>query len=137
MADSPWTLTDIHHLPGAGSAFARPGHLLSAAREASWSGARSKRATDHLAGDLKAAERQLGMLLRRMRAYRRAPYDFASSRISDDADFERCLDLATAVSLRIAELTGAPVASPRERERVREQVLHSVSAGAAGLDGVR
>ena len=45
-----------------------------------------------------AAERQLGMLLRRMRVYQRAPYEFAASRIQNDAEFERCLDLATALN---------------------------------------
>ena len=61
--------------------------------------------------DVARVERQLGMLLRRMRAYRRAPYDFASSRIGNGGEFERCLDLATALGLHIGELS-AP-ASPR------------------------
>ena len=72
-------------------------------------------------------ERQLGMLLRRMRAYRRAPYEFASSRIRNDAEFECCLDLATALGLQIGELSGACIAAPRERERMRDQILQSLS----------
>lgn len=82
----------------------------------------------HLAPDLEAAERQLGLLLRRMRAYRRAPYDCARSRIRNDAEFEGCLDLATALGLRIGELSGAPMAAPRERERIRDQIVEGLSA---------
>jgi hypothetical protein len=68
--------------------------------------------------DIEAAERQPGMLLRRMRAYRRAPYNFVSSCIKNAAEFDRCLDLATALGLRIGELSGALIAAPRERERI-------------------
>ena len=71
--------------------------------------------------EVERAERQLGMLLRRMRAYRRAPYNFASSRISNDAEFERCVDLATVLGLRIGELSGASIGAPRERERMRDE----------------
>jgi hypothetical protein len=77
--------------------------------------------------DLQAAERQLGMILRRMRAYRRAPYNFASSRIRNEAEFDRCLDLATMLGLRIGELSGAVIAAPMERERIRDQILQSLS----------
>jgi hypothetical protein len=90
--------------------------------------ARSLPAALHLAPDLEAAERQLGLLLRRMRAYRRAPYDCARSRIRNDAEFEGCLDLATALGLRIGELSGAPMAAPRERERIRDQIVEGLSA---------
>ena len=69
------------------------------------------------------------MLLRRMRAYSRAPYNFASSRIRNDAEFERCLDLATALGLHIGELSGACIAPPIERERIRDQILQSVRRG--------
>ena len=75
--------------------------------------------------DIKSTERQLGMLLRRMRAYWRAPYDFTTSRISNEAEFERCLDLATTLSIRIAELSGAAIAPP---ERIRDQILQSLSS---------
>jgi hypothetical protein len=81
--------------------------------------------------DLERTERQLGMLLRRMRAYTRAPYNFASSRIRSDAEFERCLDLATALGLHIGELSGACIAAPRERERMRDQILQGLSPGVS------
>jgi len=85
-------------------------------------------AGEYLAPDIEAAERQLGLLLRRMRAYQRAPYAFSSSRIRDDVEFEGCLDLATALSLRIADLSGAATALPRERERIRDQIVASLSS---------
>jgi hypothetical protein len=93
-------------------------------------------ASAYLAPDIEAAERQLGLLLRRMRAYQRAPYDFARSRIPDDAEFERCLDLATALGLRIRELSGASMADARERERIRDQILESLSRNANVLGRV-
>jgi hypothetical protein len=89
-------------------------------------------AGEYLAPDIEAAERQLGVLLRRMRAYQRAAHAFASSRIRDDVEFERCLDLATALSLRIADLNGAAVAQPRERERIRDQIVESLSRRPTG-----
>jgi hypothetical protein len=82
---------------------------------------------EYLPTSVEAAERQLGMLLRRMRAYWRAPYDFASSRIVNDTDFERCLDLATALGIRIEELSGGLIAAPAERERIRNQIVLSLS----------
>jgi hypothetical protein len=85
-------------------------------------------AHDCLTPSIEAAERRLGILLRRMRAYASAPYDFASSRIPNAAEFEHCLDLATMLCLRLEELTGAPAATPLERERVRDQILLSLSA---------
>ncbi len=81
----------------------------------------------HLAPDLGAAERQLGMLLRRMRAYRRTPHDYARSRIRHDTEFQQCLDLATALSIRVTEFTGASVSGPEEHERIRRQLLYNVS----------
>src|SRR5690349_892799 len=74
--------------------------------------------------DIESTERQLGMLLRRLRAYRRASHDFSTSRISNDAEFERCLDLATTLSIRIEELSGAAIAPA---ERIRDQILQSLS----------
>jgi hypothetical protein len=90
---------------------------------------------EYLPSSIESAERQLGMLLRRMRAFERAPYAFSTSRILDDAEFERCLDAATALSIRIAELTGGMTPGPAERERIRHQIVLSVapklpSAGA-------
>ena len=92
-------------------------------------------AGEYLPPSIEAAERQLGMLLRRMRAFERAPYAFSSSRILDDTEFERCLDAATALSIRIAELSGGVTPGPAERERIRHQIVLSVapklpSAGA-------
>ena len=91
------------------------------------------RAAEYLPQDVEAAERQLGMLLRRMRAYWRAPYDFANSRIADDTEFERCLDLATALGIRIEELSGGLLAASAERERIRHQILLSVTPKPAWL----
>lgn len=84
-------------------------------------------AAEYLAPSIEAAERQLGMLLRRMRAHQRAPYDFANSRIFSDTEFERCLDLATGLGIRIEELSGGSIAAPAERERIRYQILLSLS----------
>ena len=110
------------------AAFARRRHngrgtAPSPASPQSGSGA----ADECLPSTTEAAERQLGMLLRRMRAYQRAPYDFAKSRIVNDADFEHCLDLATLLSIRIAEFGGGLVATSEERERIRFQLVESVS----------
>ena len=87
--------------------------------------------------EVEGAERQLGMLLRRMRAYRRTPYNFVSSRIRNDAEFEHCLDLATMLGLRIGELSGASIATPRERERIRDQILQSLSPRPASSAALR
>lgn len=85
-------------------------------------------ARHYAAPSIEAAERQLGILLRRMRSHLQAPYDFATSRIANAADFERCLDLATGLYLRLGELSGAPIATSLERERVRDQVLLSLAS---------
>ena len=95
MANDVWILVGFGPVLCAGSAVA-----FAEGRRAWRSAARvafTRPDTNGPAGvlDVEGAERQLGMLLRRMRAYRRAPYNFASSRISNDAEFERCLDLAT------------------------------------------
>ena len=131
MANDLWILVGFGPVLCAGSAVAFAGGRRawrSAARVAF-----TRPDTNGLAGvlDLECAERQLGMLLRRMRVYRRAPYNFASSRISNDAEFERCLDLATILGLRIGELSGASTAAPRERERMRDQILQSLSPRSA------
>ena len=80
-------------------------HSLGLTATARWSprGRRRRASTGH------AASSNAG--------YRRAPYNFVSSRIRDDAEFEHCLDLATMLGLRIGELSGASIATPRERER--------------------
>lgn len=85
---------------------------------------------------IEAAERQLGMLLRRMRAYAKAPYDFAASRIHHDAEFDECLETAIGLSIRIAELAGTPVLTAEDRERIRDQLLDSLSARPDGERGV-
>ena len=82
---------------------------------------------EYLPASIEAAERQLGMLLRRMRAFERAPYAFSASRILDDAEFERCLDAVTVLSIHIAELSGGITPGPAERERIRHQIVLSVS----------
>ena len=82
--------------------------------------------SDHLAPTVEAAELQLALLFRRMRAHLRDPYDRAASRIGGEAEFEACLDLAAALSLRIGELGGAAAAGPAERERGRGQILGGV-----------
>jgi hypothetical protein len=48
----------------------------------------SGQAHEYLAPSIESAERQLGILLRRMRSYTCAPYAFEESRIRDAADFE-------------------------------------------------
>lgn len=62
-----------------------------------------------------------------MRAYLQDPYDFTRSRIKDDADFERSLDLAVALSIRISYLGGEAMAGGKEaREHVRQQILEGM-----------
>lgn len=76
---------------------------------------------------VKVAEHHLGLVYRRMRTYLQDPYDFARSRIKDDAGFERSLDLAVALSIRISDLGGAAVAGEEEaREQVRQQILEGL-----------
>jgi hypothetical protein len=64
-----------------------------------------------LALTIEDAERRMAVLLRRMRAYLRDPYDFTASRIADEAGFEDCLGRAAALGTQIAELGGAAPAS--------------------------
>ena len=79
----------------------------------------------------------MAVLLRRMRAHLRDPYDFTASRIADEAGFEECLSRAAALGTQIAELGGAPAASLAERERTRglilEGLMTSQRMAAAGV----
>jgi hypothetical protein len=127
MANSLWVLVAVSPVLCVGPKVIAVKRRRGASPEAAARSPGSWPAGEYLAPDIEAAERQLGLLLRRMRAYQRAPYAFASSRIRDDVEFERCLDLATALSLRIADLNGAAVAQPRERERIRDQIVESLS----------
>jgi hypothetical protein len=68
----------------------------------------------------------MAVLLRRMRAHLRDPYDFTASRIADEAGFEECLSRAAALGTQIAELGGAPAASLAERERTRGLILEGL-----------
>jgi hypothetical protein len=68
----------------------------------------------------------MAVLLRRMRAHLRDPYDFTISRIAGEAGFEECLDRAAALGTRIAELGGAAPASQAERERTRGLILEGL-----------
>ena len=68
----------------------------------------------------------MAVLLRRMRAYLRDPYDFAVSRIAGEAGFEECLDRAAALGTRIAELGGAAPVTQAERERTRGLILEGL-----------
>jgi hypothetical protein len=68
----------------------------------------------------------MAVLLRRMRAHLRDPYDYAASRVASEAAFEDCLDRAAALGTRIAELGGAASASQAERERTRGLILESL-----------
>jgi hypothetical protein len=76
---------------------------------------------------IEAAEHQLGLVYRRMRAYLQDPYDFARSRIKDDAGLEHSLDLAVSLSLRISDLCGdAGTGGGKVREQVRQQILEGL-----------
>lgn len=83
----------------------------------------------HLPPTIEAAEREIAVLLRRMRAYLRDPYDFGASRITCEAGFEECLDRAAALGDRIAELGGAAPGGQAERERARGLILDSLLLG--------
>jgi hypothetical protein len=73
------------------------------------------------------AEHQLGLVYQRMRAYLRDPYDFARSRIKDDAGFEHSLDFAVSLNLRISDLGGEAVIGGEEvHEQVRQQILEGL-----------
>jgi hypothetical protein len=79
-----------------------------------------------LSPTIEDAERRMAVLLRRMRAHLRDPYDFTISRIAGEAGFEECLDRAAALGTRIAELGGAAPASQAERERTRGLILEGL-----------
>jgi len=83
----------------------------------------------HLPPTIEAGEREMAVLLRRMRAYLRDPYDFSVSRITCETAFDDCLDRAAALGNRIAELGGAAPADPVERARARGLILDSLSLG--------
>src|SRR3712207_5871140 len=99
----------------------RPAGSPAAAGECRWSG--------DLAPTIEAAELQIALLFRRMRAYLRDPYDFATSRIAGEAQFEDCLDLAADLSIRIGDLCGAATLDMAERERIRGQILQGLMLG--------
>ena len=71
----------------------------------------------------------MGLLLRRMRAHLRDPWDRAASRIAGEAEFEGCLDRAVLLAARIAELGGAAPADLDERERTRGLIMQALMAG--------
>ncbi len=73
----------------------------------------------------------MAVLLRRLRAHLHDPYDFPASRITSEAAFEECLDLAAALGARVAELGGAAPVGPAERERMRGLILEGLMASAA------
>jgi hypothetical protein len=79
-----------------------------------------------LSPTIEDAERRMAVLLRRMRAHLRDPYDFTVSRIADEAGFEECLGRAAALGTQIAELGGATSASLAERERTRGLILEGL-----------
>jgi hypothetical protein len=89
----------------------------------------------HLPPSIEAAESEMAVLLRRMRAFLQDPYDFPASRIADEAAFEDCLDRAATLGARIAELGGAAPAGPAEWERTRGLILDSLMRGRGGPKG--
>ena len=90
----------------------------------------------HLPATIEAAEGEIAVILRRMRAYLRDRYDYTASRIADEAAFETCLDRVTVLGAQIAELGGAAV-DQTERERIRGLVLEGllVSCHGSGRTG--
>lgn len=82
----------------------------------------------HLSPSIEDAERSMAVLLRRMQAYIRDPYDFTASRITSEAAFEECLNRAAALGTRITELGGAAPASQAECERARGLILEGMMA---------
>jgi hypothetical protein len=79
-----------------------------------------------LAPTIEAAEQQLALLYRRMRAYLRDPYDYAESRITSELAFEQCLDLAVSLNIRMSDLSGAASAGAEERDRIRGLILQGL-----------
>jgi len=114
-----WMALGRRRRAAAGAAHA-PG--LRGAHERSWPA--------ELAPTIEAAELQLALLFRRMRAYLQDPYDRARSRIAGEAQFEECLDLAADLSIRIGDLCGAAIPHAAERERIRGQILQGLMLGS-------
>lgn len=128
MADLLWALAGV----GAASAPLAAGFATALVRRRRWRAKHAALPTDctepdyHLSLTIEAAERRMAVLLRRMQAHLRDPYDFAASRIASEAAFEDCLDRAAALGTRIAELGGAAPASQAERERTRGLILEGL-----------
>ncbi len=118
---------------GLAGALARRRRTRRAAdRAAIAAGAAAERGREyHLPATIEAAERELGLLARRLRAHLRDPWDYAASRVAGEDAFEGCLDRAVLLAARVAELGGAAPAGPAERERMRGQILEGLMAGAA------
>ena len=128
MADLLWALAGV----GAASAPLAAGFVTALVRRWWWRTERAALPTGctepdyHLSLTIEAAERRMAVLLRRMQAHLRDPYDFVASRIASEAAFEDCLDRAAALGTRIAELGGAAPASQAERERTRGLILEGL-----------
>ena len=128
MADLLWALAGV----GAVSAPLAAGFATALVRRRRLRTARAALPADcttpdyHLSLTIEDAERRMAVLLRRMRAHLRDPYDFAASRIASEAAFEDCLDRAAALGTRIAELGGAAPVTQAERERTRGLILEGL-----------
>lgn len=132
MADPLWMLAGLAAAPVAGlvAVLGRYRRRQQAAARAvimTTVGGRPSQ-EHHLPSTIEAAEREMAMLLRRMRAYLHDPYDYAASRIVGETAFETCLDRAGILGARIAELGGAASASPLEHERTRGLILEGLMA---------
>ncbi|WP_157033823.1 hypothetical protein [Belnapia moabensis] len=134
MADPLWILVGLAAAPVAGllAALGRYRRQQQVAARATGMAAAGGRPSQefHLPPTIEAAEREMAMLLRRMRAYLRDPYDYATSRIVSEAAFETCLDRAGILGNRIAELGGAAPASPSEHERTCGLILEGLMVGS-------
>jgi hypothetical protein len=125
LPDLLWALAGL----GAVSAPLAAGFATTLVRRRQWRAARAAGCTApeyQLSPTIEDAERRMAVLLRRMRAHLRDPYDFTVSRIAGEAAFEDCLDRAAALGSCIAELGGAAPASPAERERTRGLILEGL-----------
>src|SRR4051794_10267614 len=102
LADLLWALAGL----GAASAPLAAGFATTLARRRRWRAAHVAPAAGcteldhHLSLTIEDAERRMAVLLRRMRAHLRDPYDYAASRIANEAAFEDCLDRAAALGTR-------------------------------------
>jgi hypothetical protein len=132
MDDAIWALAGLGAVSAplaAGLVAALARHRQSrAARAAFAAGCGLPRQEYHLPPTIESAECQMAVLLRRMRAYLRDPYNFAVSRIASEAAFEECLECAVALGARTAELGGAAPLGPAERERMRGLILQGLMA---------